>query len=80
MVKFGTYYLNSIKISTLVTIGQVATSVLAGYSFAKINFTGRDKAVPGLSGYDDGALPGRHDPSVSSCSGIWASRATRTSP
>jgi multiple sugar transport system permease protein len=40
---FVQYYWNSIKISSVVTLGQVLTSVLAAYAFAKINFKGRDK-------------------------------------
>jgi multiple sugar transport system permease protein len=40
---FLQYYWNSIKVSSLVTIGQVATSVMAAYAFAKISFKGRDQ-------------------------------------
>lgn len=40
--RFGIYYKNSIKVSLIVTFGQVLTSVMAAYSFAKINFKGRD--------------------------------------
>lgn len=43
----GTYniaqnYFNSIKITSINVIGAVLTSALAGYSFAKINFKGRN--------------------------------------
>lgn len=39
---FGTYYFNSVKVSVIVTIGQIITSILAGYAFAKIKFKGRN--------------------------------------
>ncbi len=35
---FYVYYLNSIKISTIVVIGEVLTSAMAGYAFARLNF------------------------------------------
>ena len=36
------YFLNSLIVATLSTIGQVFLSTLAGYGFARINFKGRD--------------------------------------
>ena len=39
---FVRYYINSLFISVLVTIVQVATSVLAAYAFARLEFRGRD--------------------------------------
>lgn len=42
-VNFLTYYLNTIKLSLIVTIGQVVTCSLAAYSFAKMDYPGRDK-------------------------------------
>lgn len=42
-VNFLTYYLNTIKLSLIVTIGQVFTCSLAAYSFAKMDYPGRDK-------------------------------------
>lgn len=42
-VNFLTYYLNTIKLSIIVTIGQVVTCSLAAYSFAKMDYPGRDK-------------------------------------
>ena len=42
-VNFLTYYLNTIKLSLIVTIGQVVTCSLAAYSFAKMGYPGRDK-------------------------------------
>ena len=40
---FLTYYLNTIKLSIIVTVGQVVTCSLAAYSFAKMDYPGRDK-------------------------------------
>jgi len=40
---FIKYTLNTFKIATLVTLGQMATCSLAGYAFAKIPFPGREK-------------------------------------
>ena len=42
-VNFLTYYLNTIKLSLIVTIGQGVTCSLAAYSFAKMDYPGRDK-------------------------------------
>lgn len=42
-VNFLTYYLNTIKLSLIVTIGQLVTCSLAAYSFAKMDYPGRDK-------------------------------------
>lgn len=42
-IPFLTYYLNTLKIAVIVTVGQVLTSSLAAYSFAKMNYPGRDK-------------------------------------
>lgn len=44
-VNFLTYYLNTIKLSLIVTIGQVVTCSLAAYSFAKMDYPGRDKIL-----------------------------------
>jgi multiple sugar transport system permease protein len=40
---FGLFYLNSLKIAVLSVIGQLITSSLAGYAFARLKFPGRDK-------------------------------------
>ena len=42
-VNFLTYYLNTIKLSIIVTVGQVVTCSLAACSFAKMDYPGRDK-------------------------------------
>ena len=42
-VNFLTYYLNTIKLAIIVTVGQVVTCSLAAYSFAKMDYPGRDK-------------------------------------
>ncbi len=40
---FGRFYLNSILVGAVVTIGQVFTSSMAAYAFARLSFPGRDK-------------------------------------
>lgn len=42
-VPFLQYTFNTLKISTIVTLGQLLTSSLAGYAFAKLKFPGRDR-------------------------------------
>ena len=42
-VPFGQFYLNSIIVGLAVTVGQVFTSSLAAYAFARLTFPGRDK-------------------------------------
>lgn len=42
-VPFLTYYLNTIKLSVIVTIGQILTCSMAAFSFAKMKYPGRDK-------------------------------------
>jgi multiple sugar transport system permease protein len=41
-VNMGRYMLNTTVVTLLVTIGQIATSILGGYAFARIRFPGRD--------------------------------------
>ncbi len=41
-VNMGQYMLNTAFVTICVTIGQIITSVLGGYAFARINFPGRD--------------------------------------
>jgi multiple sugar transport system permease protein len=43
VVPFGRFYLNSILVSAAVTLGQVTTSALAAYAFARLKFPGREK-------------------------------------
>ena len=43
VVPFARFYLNSLFVVTCVTFGQVATSALAAYAFARLRFPGRDK-------------------------------------
>ncbi len=42
-VPFGRFYLNSLFVALTVTVGQVVTSALAAYAFARLEFPGRDK-------------------------------------
>lgn len=41
-VKMGRYMLNTAIVTLGVTLGQIVTSLLGGYAFARINFPGRD--------------------------------------
>ena len=43
VVPFARFYLNSLFVSLCVTAGQVATSAMAAYAFARLNFPGRDQ-------------------------------------
>ncbi|MFA5143662.1 MAG: carbohydrate ABC transporter permease [Candidatus Omnitrophota bacterium] len=43
VVPFARFYINSIFVCVVVTFGQVATSALAAYAFARLKFPGRDK-------------------------------------
>jgi multiple sugar transport system permease protein len=42
-VNFSLNYFNSTVVAILVTLGQVATSVMAGYAFSRLRWPGRDK-------------------------------------
>ena len=42
-VPFARFYVNSLFVSICVTLGQVSTSALAAYAFARLQFPGRDK-------------------------------------
>lgn len=42
-VPFGRFYLNSLFVALTVTVGQVVSSALAAYAFARLEFPGRDK-------------------------------------
>lgn len=44
---FGRAYINSIVVAVLVTLGQVFTSSLAAYAFARLRFPGRDALFMG---------------------------------
>ena len=41
-VNMGRYMINTTVVTVLVTLGQIATSILGGYAFARIRFPGRD--------------------------------------
>lgn len=43
VIPFLRFYLNSIFVACAVTLGQVFTSALAAYAFARLRFPGRDK-------------------------------------
>lgn len=43
VVPFAQFYLNSIFVSLCITFGQVTTSAMAAYAFARLNFPGRDR-------------------------------------
>jgi multiple sugar transport system permease protein len=42
LVPFGMFFLNSLKVAGLVTIGQLVTCSMAAYAFARLHFRGRD--------------------------------------
>lgn len=42
LIPFGLLIFNSIKISFIITLGGIVTSVLAAYAFARLKFPGRD--------------------------------------
>jgi multiple sugar transport system permease protein len=41
-VKFGLFFMNSIKITVLAVLGTVVSCSMGGYAYAKIDFAGRD--------------------------------------
>ncbi len=41
-IQFGRYTLNTMKIASIVTLGQLFTCSLAGYAFARLRFPGRE--------------------------------------
>ena len=47
---FACWYLNSILVAVVVTLGQVTTSACAAYAFARLRFPGRDKLFLGYLG------------------------------
>jgi multiple sugar transport system permease protein len=47
LVPFGRFFLNSLLIASLVTIGTVTTSAMAAYAFARLRFPGRDRIFLG---------------------------------
>ena len=49
-VGMGRYLLNSILVATAVTLGSVMFNVMAGYAFAKLDFTGRERIFRALIG------------------------------
>ncbi|MDR1641717.1 MAG: carbohydrate ABC transporter permease [Clostridiales bacterium] len=42
-INFPRYFLNSLKLSSIITAAQLVTCSLAAYSFSKLRFPGRDK-------------------------------------
>ncbi len=42
MVPLGMFFLNSLKVAGIITIGQLVTCSLAAYAFARLRFPGRD--------------------------------------
>jgi len=48
--KFGRAYMNSMIVGVCVTAGQVITSALAAFAFARLKFPGRDKLFLGYLG------------------------------
>jgi ABC-type glycerol-3-phosphate transport system permease component len=46
LIPFARFYLNSLLVTTAVTFGQVFTSALAAYAFARLEWRGRDIVFP----------------------------------
>ncbi len=46
----GRYLFNSLLVATAVTLGSVTLNVMAGYAFAKLDFTGRERIFRALIG------------------------------
>lgn len=42
LAPFGRFYLNSIAVTALSTVGQILTSLAAGYAFARLKFRGKN--------------------------------------
>lgn len=42
VVPFGRYYLNSLIVAVLASVGQVVTSLAAGYAFSRLTFRGKN--------------------------------------
>ena len=42
-VPFARFYINSVIVTVLTTLGQVGTSAMAAYAFARLRFPGRDR-------------------------------------
>jgi len=49
-IPFARGYINSLFVSITITLGQVFTSALAAYAFARLSFPGRDKLFLGYLG------------------------------
>ena len=47
---FARWYLNSVLVAVVVTLGQVTTSACAAYAFSRLRFPGRDKLFLGYLG------------------------------
>src|SRR6266404_1128218 len=47
---FARWYLNSVLVAVVVTLGQVTTSACAAYAFSRLKFPGRDKLFLGYLG------------------------------
>jgi multiple sugar transport system permease protein len=50
MVPFARFFINSLFVAAVVTLGQVATSACAAYAFARLRFPGRDRIFLGYLG------------------------------
>jgi multiple sugar transport system permease protein len=42
LLPFGKFFLNSLKISTLISLGQMISGSMGGYAFSKLRFPGRN--------------------------------------
>ncbi len=57
-IPFFTFMGNSLKMSTVITLGMVFHGAIAGYAYAKFNFPGKKPDVWHDDGSDDGSGTG----------------------
>jgi multiple sugar transport system permease protein len=48
-VPFGLFFLNSLKVAGLITLGQLVTCTLAAYAFARLRFPGASCSSASIS-------------------------------
>ena len=71
-VPLAQYYKNSLIICGLTTAGQLVTSILAAYVFARLEFPGKDITLHLHPGHHDDPRAGEDDPVVHCGCGSWA--------
>ena len=64
----------SVLITVIRTLAQLLFCSMAGYAFARMQFSGRGYSVWRGAADFDGSQPGLPDPPVPDCAGAWATR------